>query len=320
MDLNLNINNKQKHWLLVIIEKCKTAIMAFLKGILKCILWIGRLLKKIWKYILGLVIIGALIGGGVAAYDYYTYTYIPQKKLDAAIEEILAGINSPNDSIKTEYALYVLDKKHEWGFEDVSNYDISSRLYGYRESSFKLIEAKAFAGEAKYQFRLGQFYYWGDSNYHYIESDKTKAAYWWNEAASQNYTLAYNNLGIAYKDGNGVEIDLRKAVHYLKLGAEAGEDWAQRNYGDLFMEGVKIKVGSHKEIRSTQDYYRGSDDDVISKYYDYSTMNFITRYYETVDDYETLIPKDIEQAKSWWKKSAAQGNEVAKERLQKIYN
>lgn len=317
MDLNLNINNKQKHWLLIIIEKCETSIMTFLKGILKCILWIGRLLKKIWKYILGLVIIGALIGGGVAAYDYYTYTYIPQKKLDAAIEEILVGINSPNDSIKTEYALYVLDKKHEWVFEDVSNYDISSRLYDYRENSFKLIEAKAFAGEAKYQYILGQFYYWGDSNYHYIESDKTKAAYWWNEAASQNYTRAYNNLGIAYKDGIGVEIDLRKAVHYLKLGAEAGEDLAQRNYGDLFVDGVKIKVGSHKETRKTSNDYYGSQK--VRTYYDYATMDFITVYKIDVPDYETLIVKDIEQAKYWWKKAAAQGNETAKERLQKIY-
>ena len=41
---------------------------------------------------------------------------------------------------------------------------------------------------------------------------------------------------------------------------------------------------------------------------------------ERVDDYETLIVKDIEQAKFWWKQSAAQGNEVAKERLQQIYN
>ena len=317
MDLNLNINNKQKHWLLVIIEKCKTAIMAFLKGILKCILWIGRLLKKIWKYILGLVIIGALIGGGLAAYDYYTYTYIPQKKLDAAIEEILVAINSPNDSIKTVYAFYVLDKKHKWGFDDVSDYDISSRLYDYRKSSFQIIESKAYAGEACWQYRLGNIYYWSDTHYHYVQEDLTKAAYWWNEAASQNYTSAYNNLGLAYKDGYGVEIDLRKAVHYLKLGAEAGEDFAQRNYGDLFVDGVSIKVGSHKEVRSTKDYYYGSNNNIVSKRYEGG--HCITRYYVEVDDYENLVPKDIEQAKYWWKKAAAQGNEVAKERLQKIY-
>ena len=41
--------------------------------------------------------------------------------------------------------------------------------------------------------------------------------------------------------------------------------------------------------------------------------------WKEVPDYEILIKKDIEQAKYWWKKAAAQGNEVAKERLQKIY-
>ena len=51
----------------------------------------------------------------------------------------------------------------------------------------------------------------------------------------------------------------------------------------------------------------------------YATMDFIYVYQVTVPDYKTLIPKDIEQAKYWWKKSAAQGNEQAKERLQKIY-
>lgn len=317
MAIDVNINNQNKHWLLVIIDKCKTAIMAFLKSILECVLWIGRLLKKIWKYILGVVIIGGLIIGGVAAYDYYTYTYIPEKKLNAAVEEIKVSINSPNDSIRVEYALYVLDKKHKWGFEGVSDYDISSRLYGYRESSFKLIEANAFAGEARWQYCLGQFYYWGDSNYYYIESDKTKAAYWWNEAASQNYVRAYNNLGMSYKEGVGVEIDLRKAVHYLKLGAEAGEDFAQRNYGDLFVEGIRIKAGTHKEVRSTKDYYYGSNNNIVSQRYEGG--HYVTRYYVEVDDYETLVPKDIEQAKYWWKKAAAQGNEFAKDRLQKIY-
>jgi TPR repeat protein len=73
---------------------------------------------------------------------------------------------------------------------------------------------------------------------------------------------------------------MRKAVMWLKKAAELGSDYGQRNYGDLFMEGVKITVGTHTEV---------------------------------------LVPKDIEQAKYWWKKAAAQGNEVAKDRLQKLY-
>ena len=48
-------------------------------------------------------------------------------------------------------------------------------------------------------------------------------------------------------------------------------------------------------------------------------MEFITVYKEDVDDYETLIPQDIETAKYWWQKAAEQGNEYAKELLQKVY-
>ncbi|MBR5084262.1 MAG: sel1 repeat family protein, partial [Prevotella sp.] len=180
----------------------------------------------------------------------------------------------------------------------------TNRLTGFRESSFKLIESKAFGGDPRWQFILGQMYRWAEQ-YFLVEQDFTKAAYWWNEAASKNYARAYNNLGIAYKRGEGVKVDLRKAVEYLKKGAEAGDEWAQRNYGDLFMEGVKIKVGSHKQLKP------GYNPAIYDKYDLYA--------WQDIPEYGIIIPKDIEQAKYWWKKSAAQGNEMAKDRLQKIY-
>lgn len=318
MEIDVNLNNKQKHWVLVIIDKCKTGLSTIFSFIWNCIKAIGRFIKRIWKILVGLAALAIIIVAAAWGYDYYTNEYIPQKKLDTAIEEITSNINSKNDSIKSQYALFVLDKKHQWGYEDVSDVDISSRLAEFREKSFKLIESKAYSGDAKWQFTLGQIYRWGNKQYYLVQQDFTKAAYWWNEAASNNYIEAYNNIGIAYKLGKGVKVDLRKAVEYLKKGAEAGEDYAQRNYGDLFMEGIRIKTGSHKVIRSTKEYC-ADDDNVISTTYDSKSMKFVTRYYEEVNDYEILIPKDIEQAKYWWKKSAAQGNEVAKERLQKIY-
>lgn len=127
-----------------------------------------------------------------------------------------------------------------------------------------------------------------------MEEDFAKAAYWWNEAANQGYVRAYNNLGMLYKLGIGVNVDLRLAVEYLRKGAEAGEHWAQRNYGDLFMEGVLIKIGSHKE-RYTSPTYEGSD---YIKYYN-NGDRYVYLYEKDVDDYETLVPKDIETAKSW---------------------
>ena len=47
--------------------------------------------------------------------------------------------------------------------------------------------------------------------------------------------------------------------------------------------------------------------------------DYIYYEYVEVDDYKVILHKDIEKAKYWWRKAATQGNEVAKERLQKIY-
>ena len=298
MKFDVNINNKQTHWVLVVIDKCKGVLCAIWRFVVKCFKLLWKSLKKTWKYILSIVIIIGFIIGSVCGYYYYKDEYIPKKKRDAAIKEIVEGIYSKNDSIKTLYSLFVLDKKHEWGYDDVSDYTIDYLLKDYREDAFKQIEAMAYSGNSRCQFVLGQMYYWTENYNVSFSSNGEKAAYWWNEAAQQGYVNAYNNIGIAYLDGMGVKKDLKKAVEYLKKGAEAGEDLAQKNYGDLFVEGVTIVTGTHKETRLN--YYGG-------------------KYSVDVEDHDTLVPNDIEQAKYWWKKSAAQGNEMAKDVLQKIY-
>lgn len=316
MAIDININNQNKHWVLVVLEKIKNGILCISRFILKCIVAIGRFLMKIWKLLVGVALLAIIIYGGIEGYDYYKYTYVPEKLLSEAVEDIEYKFLMEADSIKYDYAYAILRKDYKWGYNDVNDCDISNRLTKYHSEAFKYIESQAYEGNARSQYLLGQLYYWAGEVYHYATRDFVKAAYWWNEAVLQNYTRAYNNLGMAYKKGNGVPVDLRKAVHYLKMGAEAGEELAQKNYGDLFVYGVRVKVGSHKEIRKTSGYCEGEK---IRTYLDDDLMEFITVYRVDVDDYETIIPIDIEQAKYWWRKSAAQGNELAKERLQKIY-
>lgn len=318
MAIDINFNNQNKHWILVILEKIKKDFLCICRFVSKCLTHIGNFLKKIWKILLVIVILALIVYGGIEGYGYYKNTYLPEKLLNEAVEDIEHKLSMEADSVKYDYAYYILLKDHQWGYDDVKDEDISNRLMKYHSGAFEYIESKAFEGNADSQYLLGQIYYWAEDRFHNITRDCEKAAYWWNEAASQNYTKAYNNLGIAYKQGEGVGVDLKKAVHYLKLGAEAGEDMAQKNYGDLFLKGVRIKSGSHKEIVKTNSSYHHSGVK-IRQYWDDATMDFIYVYQVTVPDYKTLIPKDIEQAKYWWKKSAAQGNEQAKERLQKIY-
>ena len=243
--------------------------------------------KLLFFIVLALVVFGCFWG-----YNYYVNTYLPEKHLNDAISDVKSKFNSDNDSIKAEYAFYLLEKNHKWGYDGVNDADINLKLKEYQDSSFQYIEAKAFSGEPDMQYLLGNLYCWGDKRYNFVNSDEVKAAYWWNEAAKNGYIKAFNSLGIAYKKGIGVEVDLVKAVECLKKGAEAGDDMAQMNYGDLFLEGVKVKVGSHKETRKTSGGYPGAKK--IREYYDYTTMEFISVYEVDVDDYEELIQVDLE--------------------------
>ena len=294
----------------------RNILLAIWNGIVSIFKWIFGLLKKIWKWLLGLAFLAAMIAGGIEAYDYYHYTYIPGKLLEAATNDVITKYQTLENDEKLDFAGDILDKEYKWGYEGVLDEKLSLEISHLREAAFKYIEDLAYAGEPKAQFLLGQLYYWGDKKFYYVTSDNDKAAYWWCEAASQEYTRAYNNVGIAYKKGIGVKVDMYKAIKYLKMGAEAGEALAQRNYGDLYLEGVIIKVGSHKEEYTTMEYQ--SPNNYKRSYYtkDYRTVYVKER---VVDDYKTLITKDIEKAKFWWKKSAAQGNEEAKNRLQKVY-
>ena len=221
-------------------------------------------------------------------------------------------MHSDQDSIRLHYNYKILWDNEKWGYEDVDDKEIQSRLLSYRKEAFRYIENEAYNNNPRAQYGLGQLYFYANN---YLRQDTIKAVYWWNEAVKQGYAGAYCNLGLAYEDGWGVNKNMRKAVEILKIGAEKGEPYAQANYGRMYRDGVKIKVGSHKETRTTHNYMS----DRIREYWDNTREQTMYVYMVDVDDYEVLIPQDIEQAKYWWQKAAAQGNEYAKELLQKVY-
>lgn len=287
----------------------------------------NKRLKQLGRYFLILFAIALVIAGAVWGYVYYNEEYLPEKRrieankrLDEACYDILKKLNSDQDSIKIEYSTKILQNDAYWGFEGVSDNDISNRMMYYQDEALSNLETMAENGNPHVQFLLGNIFYGhkdkaGNLAYA-VEPNITKAVYWWNEAAKQKYVSAYNNIGLAYEKGEGVQKDLRKAVEYLKLGAENGESYAQANYGRLFRDGVRIKVGSHKEEYTTMEYQ--FDNEYKRSYY---TSDWRKVYVKerTVDDYKWLVPKDINQAKYWWSKSAEQGNQYAKEMLQKVY-
>lgn len=322
MPIDININNQNKHWLLIILEAIKNFIYAIYSFFINCIKrifspiinWIKKIcsfivncIKRTWKFIAAIAAIIFIIGLLFVAIHYYC--------LYSAVTDIESKFYSSDYNIK--YAIKILNIFTDWEdeYNNVSNSEIRNSIDHLESEAFKLIEDKAYAGDAYCQYNLGNIYFF---NYYFIDNDYTKAAYWWNEAAKQGYTDAFNNIGVSYLDGIGVTTDPKLAIYWLKKGAEAGHALAQRNYGNRFLNGVKVKVGSHKEnITTTDSDHKGKK---IKSYWDDNTNERTYVFQVDVDDYETLIEVDIDQAIYWWKKSAAQGDEDAKEALQKIYN
>ena len=119
------------------------------------------------------------------------------------------------------------------------------------------------------------------------EVDLSIAAYWYTLSANQGYKSALNNLGLAYKNGNGVNKDLVKATEYIRKSAEMGNALAQLNYGDMFRDG---------EV-----WFQTNPDSI-------SGESFLIN-----------AKPNIERAKEWWEKALQNGNDNAKRRLEKIY-
>ena len=329
MAIDININNQNKHWILVILGKVKDALLSIWNYIIKIYKSIYSFAKRKRKLLVGIVVLLILIGATMIGLSYYYDEYLPKKLLDDALSEINNNFyNEKNDSAKGEYAYYILTTD-EWGYKNVYDSQIDERLLDLKKEAFHFIESQAFAGNASCQYNLGRLYslppkisIWGSHRIElkrFVMRDSVKAAYWWNEAAQQGYIEAYNNIGAAYAMGFGVKKDIRKAIEWIRKGAEAGDATAQYNYGCYFEEGYKEKSGSHREIRRTANFYYDNDK-VVRQEYDENKGTSVTYYWDEVNDSVVVIPKDIEQAKYWWKKAAEQGDVNAKERLQQIYN
>ena len=171
--------------------------------------------------------------------------------------------------------------------------------YSHVEKGIEILRNAAEKGDADAQFTLGAIYagaHYEFHNPHFIEGittmlgeevDLNRAAYWYTLSANQGHKKALNNLGIAYKNGYGVKKDLVKATEYIRKSAEMGDALAQLIYGDMFRDG---------EV-----WFQTEPDSI-------SGESFLIN-----------AKPNIERAKEWWEKALKNGNNSAKERLEKIY-
>lgn len=253
-------------------------------------------IRQFWKY---LFVVLLLIAIGLGIQYYYDRYYLPEKLLNNAVEDIVKKMESNDNNIKGITSYSILKKNYEWEYENVNKNDIAYKLTDYRKRAFIIIDSLANDGDSDCQFYMGCLYdEWPeDSGYYETKTDFEKSSYWYNETikSDSTYSSAYNNLANHYLHGQGVKKNSTKAVKLYRIGALLGDEYAQLNLGDLYRDGVSAKIGSHWD------------------------PNFLGGLGTEVSDYKTVLNVNINQAIYWWKKSAAQGNKDAKERLQKIY-
>src|SRR5579862_7941221 len=85
------------------------------------------------------------------------------------------------------------------------------------------LEALAESGDPAAENELGIRYRLGTD----VDKDPGKAVFWFLKAAKQGYAKAYFNLGAAYYNGDGVNVNDEDSCVWFLLSADAGDQRAE---------------------------------------------------------------------------------------------
>jgi uncharacterized protein len=91
-------------------------------------------------------------------------------------------------------------------------------------------------GDARAQYNLGVMYRDGEG----VPQDYKTAMKWYSLAAEQGVANAQHNLGFMYYWGNGVPQDYKTAVKWYTLAAEQGDADAQFSLGVMYYNGESV--------------------------------------------------------------------------------
>lgn len=286
-----------------------------------------RMKKRVIRYFIIIFAICAVVGGGIVGYLYYHDEYLPEKYEKEAYNDIINRFNTSNDSTKLDLAMKICQSFYPWEkeypnieegrmpvllrFEDKSTED------GFVGRASDFIFAKAKKNNAKAQYLWGIILLGGKNSWWL--PDTARAVYWFNESAKNGFPKAYGEIGTAYEKGIGVNCNPYKAVELFKKGANLNDPKSQYKLGCMYRDGIYVECGWHWETKSTTEYMSDKDN-VIREYWDNQRCTSVYVYREKITDYETLVPKDINKAKYWWRKASVQGYTDATISLQQVYD
>ena len=115
-------------------------------------------------------------------------------------------------------------------------------------------------GDADAQFNLGVAYRDGEG----VERDHAEALRRFRQAAEQGRSEVQSAIGFAYYNGRGVPVDFERAAHYWRLGAKGGNAYAMAALGECYRDGKGVKRSLHAArkwlLRAKEAGYDDADD------------------------------------------------------------
>ena len=266
-----------------------------------------------------------------------------------AAADSIPGINQP-DSKKY---LELIDRHHPGGstkalnqaaeiMEQAENGDAAAQYTvgrvllenGSAPSAVRFLTLSAAQGNINAQRLLGDIYFIGQG----IKQNLKTAIKWYKQAAEQGDPYSQNALGSMYRKGEGVKQDFQKSFEWYLQAAGKNILSAQENIGHMYMEGI----GTEQNYRKAHNYllqaaekesgaaefllgiiaYKGAlgkaDNNAAFRWFSRSAkhnfpdgITFLGSMYE----FGRGVPVDLKKAKELYLKAAAQGSEIAQEKL-----
>jgi TPR repeat protein len=136
----------------------------------------------------------------------------------------------------------------------------------------------------------------------YAKGDYAAARRIWEKLAAAGDGLAMNNLGVLYDQGQGVEPDMGRALHWFAQAAKAGDPAGMSNYGRMLEQGRGIPASPEEAARWF--------DLAARKGQPVAQYNLGMLY-----ELGRGVPKDLKAAAAWYSRAAAQQQTEALSRL-----
>ena len=121
---------------------------------------------------------------------------------------------------------------------------LSRREQRQMDEVVRLWGGAAEQGHAVAQYNLGITYENGDG----VDVNYKKAYGWYEKAAEQGNKKAQFSLGVMYKNGRGVDVNYKKVMEWFEKAAEQGHAKAQLCLGGMYHHGLGVDVNYKKAV------------------------------------------------------------------------